>query len=317
MQSLADFGVQNARDRFGVELDYSIESLALLDQLVDQARKSYLSTEISEETLTRTIQIWGAYAGETLRRNKGGVWRYNPSDTPDRQAYVVFGNRALHPFEQIRQKIVAENPGPQNAQPADEEIANSLPLGEKQTRKRNLSSWLMVAGGIVLLLLLALVLIPQIQRQNQANIEEQRAVEEARFSDYLSIYTSAFPGSLEGPVALSGKMLIVNFDTGKIADLHYLLPDDRRAAYPEEVSIVVQESCLLYGVPTLAPGNPGTRQVGCQLVVVDLKHRKTVARRTFMGEMMNPGSEIDPGGQAASGMDEKQMIAWLQSLCQD
>ena len=53
----------------GVALDYSPESLALVDDFLGKARQG------SEDDLTNALRAAGAYVGEVLVRHLGGAWR--------------------------------------------------------------------------------------------------------------------------------------------------------------------------------------------------------------------------------------------------
>lgn len=75
--AFADDIVQAARNVSHVELDYSPESLGLVDRIIEGFRDDNLGTEQIGETLFG----FGCYVGEVFVRNTGGVWR-NASETP-------------------------------------------------------------------------------------------------------------------------------------------------------------------------------------------------------------------------------------------
>lgn len=74
---MADFAAQAvalARDEFKLELDYGLESLAKLDEILEQFHQRHLRHPIEDRDLSKIVLIWGGYLGMTLQKAKGGVW---------------------------------------------------------------------------------------------------------------------------------------------------------------------------------------------------------------------------------------------------
>lgn len=74
MKNHAARAVQVAREKFGVALDGSPESIKELERLLERLhqrhrQKSFSTTELGEECLT-----WGAYVGESLLRERPDLW---------------------------------------------------------------------------------------------------------------------------------------------------------------------------------------------------------------------------------------------------
>ncbi|WP_433372730.1 DUF6278 family protein [Actinoplanes sp. CA-142083] len=63
--------VGSAAQVSGVELDYTPESLALVDGIFDEFR----ADGVTSEQLAETLFGFGCYVGEVLTRNAGGRWR--------------------------------------------------------------------------------------------------------------------------------------------------------------------------------------------------------------------------------------------------
>ncbi len=78
VQQLSALAVDTAREKFGVNLDFSASSLSLLEPLLSQARQRFndLNTQgaLRQESVSYTAKVWGIYLGEVVRRNKGGNW---------------------------------------------------------------------------------------------------------------------------------------------------------------------------------------------------------------------------------------------------
>lgn len=83
MQEYAERATELGRD-FGVDLDYSEQSLEGLEQILAQLsdeHRAFLgthpevatATQIDEQMITMT-KLWGGYLGEVVRRRWGGEW---------------------------------------------------------------------------------------------------------------------------------------------------------------------------------------------------------------------------------------------------
>jgi Family of unknown function (DUF6278) len=67
-----------ARDVSGVELDYSVESLALVDDILG----GFHDDGVNLDAVAETASGFGAYVGEVIVRNAGGAWSVLPPDHP-------------------------------------------------------------------------------------------------------------------------------------------------------------------------------------------------------------------------------------------
>jgi hypothetical protein len=81
MLASAESAVAHARSHHGVELDYSVESVRLLEGLLEaryRANNSWWLRYVQPEKRKRALQgaalLWGAYLGEVIRRRWGGRW---------------------------------------------------------------------------------------------------------------------------------------------------------------------------------------------------------------------------------------------------
>src|SRR5688500_13381308 len=87
MQANAEHAVRYAREHFKWELDFSPASLDRVDKIIDvlhvELPKSFLARALKhaaiDEEVWTAAKMWGAYAGETLRRKWGGRWKTTPS----------------------------------------------------------------------------------------------------------------------------------------------------------------------------------------------------------------------------------------------
>ena len=74
IQSIADNHVQAARQWFGMAFDYSPESLRLVDEAISMFHAG--------DVMDSTVEAYGAYIGETIRRTHGGTWRREGNEPP-------------------------------------------------------------------------------------------------------------------------------------------------------------------------------------------------------------------------------------------
>jgi len=69
--AIAEKHVAMSKDTFDVVLDYSVESLGLIDEIISN------NWDEPPIMLDQMVVMFGAYVGETLRRRYGGSWEYD------------------------------------------------------------------------------------------------------------------------------------------------------------------------------------------------------------------------------------------------
>jgi RNA polymerase subunit RPABC4/transcription elongation factor Spt4 len=107
IQKISDFAVKTAKDRFGIKLDYSENSLGYLENLAEKAYRSFYERAaegmLSEESIMQTSKIWGSYLGEVMRRKWGGNWLIENGD------FILAIDRfKLLPVNQVYQRITVK-----------------------------------------------------------------------------------------------------------------------------------------------------------------------------------------------------------------
>ena len=75
-QELVDF----ASATYAVKLDWSDESIDLLDELLNKLHETYLEEQPEEQYIFPVAQGFGSYIGEVYRRNHGGTWGWITQD---------------------------------------------------------------------------------------------------------------------------------------------------------------------------------------------------------------------------------------------
>ncbi len=106
LKQLAAEAVQIAHDNYGVVLDYTPESLPALYKLLERAHILKTSPAYEDIAPIRTMQVWGAYLGETIRISRNGVWRENPAANNIRRYCVNTASGNYFPMEQIYLRVV-------------------------------------------------------------------------------------------------------------------------------------------------------------------------------------------------------------------
>ncbi len=143
LQQLAEEAVKAAAEKFGQSLDYSENSLASFEALLQQAYELYTSKEsgknIPEETIQITARAWGSYLGELMRRKWGGEWVLTGPAVE-----LTINGKYYSPIQQIFKRITIgqlydtreylANIASEMAEPKREEITKTI----KKARVREL-----------------------------------------------------------------------------------------------------------------------------------------------------------------------------------
>lgn len=87
MSESAQDAVGTSNEIFQVDLDYSADSIALVDDLLLAFVAQYHDQALEDEAVFTLCNIYGAYIGEVMRSLVGGQWRYDTSD--DKAPFVV------------------------------------------------------------------------------------------------------------------------------------------------------------------------------------------------------------------------------------
>jgi hypothetical protein len=293
IEDLTRQAVQVGRERFGVSLDFSMSSLSQVDNLLRQAAQLYKTQQFTPQGLDRTAEVWGAYIGETIRRNKGGKWQSNKNETGDRRFMLITSDGNIFPFQHVRQKIIGEA-----AIPDGPEIPPELEPEPLHKKANPLLVPLLIVGGLVLTIAIGISIMLALQYQEDQAATKVRTDFEAPFLLHMNEYLTEYPKTLVDAQSVSGKMIVVDKGSRSVADLYYLLPQELRAANPEEVNIVIQQICV---IAEPDPSHESARQI-CTLTLVDMNRRFTTSVQEFEGVYsQDKGSSLDKG----------QMVNWL------
>ena len=77
MQAAAADAVNYSAEQFEHQLDFSLNSLALVDDILSKLHQQQLSNAFSTEILFTLSNIFGAYLGQIFIQQVGGHWHNN------------------------------------------------------------------------------------------------------------------------------------------------------------------------------------------------------------------------------------------------
>ncbi len=102
MEGYAQAAVELARTEFRQELDFTSESIDVLDDVL------IVVSESPEKDLDFEVRLWGSYLGEVLRRRYAGGWEMTqyPGGTVAVPAVDVRGSR-LFPLMKVYRRLTA------------------------------------------------------------------------------------------------------------------------------------------------------------------------------------------------------------------
>jgi len=80
MRESADDAIKTSKEEFAIELDFSPESIALVDTVILKFLDTYNDQALEDKAVFTICNIYGAYIGETFRKLAGGQWQYNLQD---------------------------------------------------------------------------------------------------------------------------------------------------------------------------------------------------------------------------------------------
>lgn len=113
MEAYALDAVDFAREHFHYDLDYSVESVDRVEQILARFHDELptglgkaLRRGPSDEQIEQQAKVWGGYLGEVIRRRWGGTWTI-PDDGPMANALcLAIGDTFISPPGRAYKRIV-------------------------------------------------------------------------------------------------------------------------------------------------------------------------------------------------------------------
>lgn len=117
MQAIAEDAVRVAEEQFRTKLDFSGDSIAALEEILETLRASFPNDHEGHLALSHKTQhqisvassLFGAYLGEVLRQQFGGEWVVEQA--PDSPVVALkLGNELLFPPTRVFQRLLEGAP---------------------------------------------------------------------------------------------------------------------------------------------------------------------------------------------------------------
>lgn len=115
MEAYATDAVDATRANYGIELDYSPESVKTVEELLakisPQLRRSWFRRlfriGLSEAAVDTICKMFGGYIGEVVRRKRGGVWQIVQNPIGDENVIaLVNGDDKIFPPSKVFKRLV-------------------------------------------------------------------------------------------------------------------------------------------------------------------------------------------------------------------
>ena len=98
--------ITTASEDFQVRLDYSLESIARLEEILGRQAAASQQEPISQERLQDLVTMWGSYLGEVVCRLWDGHWMV-PEDGPFKNAIcVVARGYTICPASRVQKRLM-------------------------------------------------------------------------------------------------------------------------------------------------------------------------------------------------------------------
>jgi len=109
MRQAAEYAVRIAKEKFGLDLDFSEASLPRLEKTVNQIYQQFNNNKeagriLNDKVLNQTASVWGSYLGELMRGKLGGNWII---EEPRR--WLVVKGIKVYPIEYVYFRITGQN----------------------------------------------------------------------------------------------------------------------------------------------------------------------------------------------------------------
>lgn len=101
IKATADAAVMQMRDMSGLaDFGYNAAGVAWVDGFIERQR---VNRELAEDTMEGLVTVLGAYFGQCIIENYGGVWR----DIENEWCVVFAGRKIVYPFSLVADQFDA------------------------------------------------------------------------------------------------------------------------------------------------------------------------------------------------------------------
>jgi hypothetical protein len=95
MRESADDAIQTSREEFAIDLDFSADSISLVDTIISKFLDIYNDQALEDKAVFTICNIYGAYIGEVFRKLAGGQWQYNLQDEDAPSIMLMYQNKTF------------------------------------------------------------------------------------------------------------------------------------------------------------------------------------------------------------------------------
>lgn len=90
-----------SKNKLGIRLDFSEDSLSLLDDILEAFHKANENNDFDNDKLIDLSMVFGGYLGEVISKNIGGIWEENDNKT----IFLEVNNQKVLPLNIIYKRI--------------------------------------------------------------------------------------------------------------------------------------------------------------------------------------------------------------------
>jgi hypothetical protein len=94
MKASASDAVATSRDEFSLDLDYSAQSINLVDDILLGFVDKYHDEVLEDQAVFTLCNIFGAYVGEVFKLQVGGEWVYDQSNPNAPYVVLAYGSHS-------------------------------------------------------------------------------------------------------------------------------------------------------------------------------------------------------------------------------
>ena len=94
MQQSARDAVATASEQANISLDYSEDSVRLVDKTIAEILKKFPEESQEDKAVFTICNIFGAYLGEVFKKHHGGQWQYHDEDVNAPSIYLNVDERS-------------------------------------------------------------------------------------------------------------------------------------------------------------------------------------------------------------------------------
>jgi hypothetical protein len=93
MSDSAQDAVLVSREQFNIDLDYSSESVALVDVAINSYLDTYKEQALEDKAVFTLCNMYGAYIGESFRKIVGGNWVFDEKHVDSPSVYISIDDK--------------------------------------------------------------------------------------------------------------------------------------------------------------------------------------------------------------------------------